>query len=170
LEYLIGRISGKYLPGDPLSYRLKNRNKNSTTFIHANDNNFRHEKSDSSPMKTVPYTANPRENGVDGKDTDFNNSMGGVNAITNPLDYMLHLNTLIQLNDRKNQEFLQKRKIEAMLKDIERMLHDLNSTETVQILVTELTNKYIATTDYVSFIKELENYRHSLVDRYLRWR
>ncbi len=69
LEYLIGRISGKYLPADPLSYRLKNRNNNNkTTFVHENASNLRHEQSDlSSHMKTVPYIANTREHELDGK-------------------------------------------------------------------------------------------------------
>jgi hypothetical protein len=155
LEYLIGRISGKYLPGDPLSYRPKNRNKNNATFVHANDNNLCREKSDSSKIKN----------------TDFSSSMGGVKPITNHLDYLIHLNNLIQLNDRKSQERLQRRKIEEKLEEIKRMLYDLNSPETAQIPFRELTNKYNATTDYVSFIKELENYRRSLVnDGYLKWR
>ena len=50
LECLIGRISGKYLPGDPLSYRIKYKNDNKTTFVHENANNPRHEKSD--PIQT----------------------------------------------------------------------------------------------------------------------
>jgi hypothetical protein len=135
LEYLIGRISGKYLPADPLSYKLKNKNNNNkTTFVHENANNLRHEKSDPSPMN--PYTANIREHDVSGKNTNFDSSTKGVKAMTNPtLDYLLYLNTLIQLNDRKHQEYLQKRKIEATLNDIEIMLHDFNHPETVRTLL-----------------------------------
>ncbi len=160
------------MPADPLSYKLKNKkNNNKTTFVHENANNLRREKSDPSLMKTVPYTAKAREHDVDGKNTNFNNSAEGVKAMTNPtLDYRLYLNTLIQLNDRKHQEYLQKRKIEATLNDIEIMLHDFNHPETVRTLITELTDKYNATTDYVSLNKELERYRDSLVDRYLSWR
>jgi hypothetical protein len=63
-EYLIGRGSGKYLPADPLSYRNKKRNKDkAATFVHENDDNIDlyHEKSDPSPMKTLPYAARPRK-------------------------------------------------------------------------------------------------------------
>jgi hypothetical protein len=50
------------------------------------------------------------------------------------------------------------------------MLHDFNNPETVRTLITELRNKYNATRDHLSFNRELESYRDSLVDRYLRWR
>ena len=172
LEYLIGRISGEYLPADPLSYRLKNGNDNNkTTFVHENANNLRHEQSDlSSPRKTAPYTANTIEHELDGKNTNFGNSTGGGKAITNPLDYMLQLNTLVQQNDKKAEEFLLKRKIREKLEDIARMLYDFNDPETAQIRFIELDNKYNATTDYVGFNRELERYRDSLVGRYLRWR
>jgi hypothetical protein len=170
LEYLIGRISGKYLPGDPLSYRIKYKNDNKTRFVHENANNLRHEKSDPSLTKTTSYAPNPRQNEIDGKNTDLNNSMAGMNTATNPLDYLHHLNTLIQLQDKKHREFLQKRKIEDKLEDIERMLHDFEDPETVRTRITELRDKYNATRDYVSFNRELDAYRDSLVDRYLRWR
>jgi hypothetical protein len=167
LEYLIGRICAKYLPGDPLSYRLKNgKNNNKTTFVHesADNNNLLHEKSNP-PTKTVSYEANPREGGMDGF-----NSVAGANTRTNPtLDYLLRLKTIIQLQERKHQEFL-KQKIQDKLKDIELMLHDFNDPDTVRTLITELTKKYYATTDYVGFNRELESYRDSLVDRYLHWR
>jgi lipid A disaccharide synthetase len=105
---LIGRISGKYLPGDPLSYRIK----------YENANNPRHEKSDPIQTQTGSYAPNSRQNEIDGKNADFNNSMYSMKTATNPLDYLLHLNTLIQLQDKKHREFLQKRKIENNLEDI----------------------------------------------------
>lgn len=46
LKYLIGRISAKYLPGDPLSYKIKNRSKNKSSFVHENNtNNFKQKES-----------------------------------------------------------------------------------------------------------------------------
>jgi hypothetical protein len=95
--------------------------------------------------------------------------MGAVKTVSNPtLDRLLHLNTLIQLHDRKYHEY-SKRKIQARLKDIELMLRDFNDPQAVRAL-TELTDKYNPTTDYVSFNKKLVNYRDSLVGRYLHWR
>ena len=50
------------------------------------------------------------------------------------------------------------------------MIIDFNSININTPLITELTDKYNATTDYVSLNKDLERFQDSLVDRYLRWR
>jgi hypothetical protein len=62
---------------------------------------------------------------------------------------------------------LQRQKIEDKIEDIKRMLYDFNPPERVQILVSELINRFNATTDYTAFNMELENYRNTLVNRYL---
>ena len=166
LEYLIGRGSGKYLPADPLSYRNKKINKDkAATFVHENDDiDLNHQKSDPSPMKTLSYATQRRENRIDDKNTKFSNSINTMNTRNNPL-YRI-LNYLIQ-SDKTAKEFLQKDKIKRNLEDIERMLHDFHPPQHAQILFTELINRKNATTDYSGFNMELENYRSSLVNLYL---
>jgi hypothetical protein len=56
MEYLSGMMSDKYLPGNPLSYRKKNRSKNEATFLHDYENNkndFKQEKSNLSCNKSL---------------------------------------------------------------------------------------------------------------------
>jgi protein involved in sex pheromone biosynthesis len=57
LEHVLGRISGKYLPGDPLSYRIriKKRSNDKPAFVHQNkdNNDFYHGKSEQSATKNL---------------------------------------------------------------------------------------------------------------------
>jgi hypothetical protein len=169
LEYLVGRLSGNYLPGDPLLYRMKNRNKNRPNIVHENEeNNYRYgEKFDSSIKSGLEHTAEPVENTVDGKNANFNNSTGSIKTRNNLIHGSDYLNDIFQLSDKKAKEFSQKQKIEEEMRHIERMLCDFHPPQEVQIIVTDLINKYNATTDYTGFSRELENYRSTLVNRYL---
>jgi hypothetical protein len=174
IDYYIGRLSGKYLPADPLSYRIKNRNKNkAATFVHEkndeNNNNLYHEKSDPSYMKTQPHiTEPPSQNGIyDKNNNNFSISIGGIKTGNNPLNRMHYLNNLFRPSDQKAKELLQKQKIKDKIEDIKGMLCDFHPPEGVQILVAELNNRFNATTDYTAFNEELENYRNTLVDLYL---
>jgi hypothetical protein len=169
IEYLIGRMSGKYLPGDPLLYRIKNRNKNKPSIVHQNEanNGLYHEKSDSSSMKSLPYSAETRENRIDNKNTNLSNYIGNVKARNNPLEVIYYLYDLFQRSNEKNKERLQKQKIESNLEDIGRMLYDFYPPERAQILAADFNNRYNSTMDYIAFNRELENYRRTLVNRYL---
>jgi hypothetical protein len=88
-------------------------------------------------------------------------------TITNPIDGIHYLNNLFQAHDQTPKEFLQKQKIKDKIEEFKRMLYDFHPPERVQILVAELINRFNATTDYTAFNTELENYRSTLVDRYL---
>jgi hypothetical protein len=176
LDYLIGRGSGKYLPADPLSYRTKKINKNkAATFVHenndddnGNNDNLYHKNSDPLHIKTQPYMAEPTQNGTyDKNNANISSDIGGAKTITNPLNNMHYLNDLFQSYDKKAKEFLQKQKIKDKIEDIKRMLYDFNPPERAQILVSELINRFNATTDYTAFNRELENYQSTLVNRYL---
>jgi hypothetical protein len=58
-------------------------------------------------------------------------------------------------------------KFTLLFSHIERILCDFHPLQEVQILVTNLISKYNATTDYTGFSRKLENYRSTLVSRYL---
>jgi hypothetical protein len=170
LEYLIGTLSGKYLPGDPLLYRMKNRNKNRPNIVHENeDNNSCYGgRFDVSSIKSMLQpTAEPIENRIDGKNANFNNSTGSIKTRNNLTDDLNTLNDNFQPSGKEAKEFSQKQKIEEEIRHIERMLYDFYPPQKVQILVGNLIIKYNATTDYTGFRKNLENYRSTLVGRYL---
>jgi hypothetical protein len=120
VEYVVGRLSGKYLPGDPLLYRIKKRNKNKHTFVHENEDNNRlyDEKSDSARVNSLPCTQEPRENRIiDDKNTNFSNPMVSTKTRNNTIPAIKYLNGLFQ-SDKKMKEFLQKEEIEQEIKTL----------------------------------------------------
>jgi hypothetical protein len=170
MEYLSGRMSGKYLPGNPLSYRMKNKSKNKATFVHEyeNDkNDFKQEKSNLSCNKTHLDNADQskeNKNDINDSNSNFKNTADGVPNIFTDMNYF---NTLFQPFDEKDKEIVLKRKIQEMIKDIERMLCDFYTYERVQILIAEWNHRFDAATDYTQFHRELNDYRTALVNRYL---
>jgi hypothetical protein len=68
MEYLLDRMSGKYLPGNPSSYRKKNRSKKEANFVHDYEHDktdFKQEKSNLSCNKTLCDNAEQsKENGM----------------------------------------------------------------------------------------------------------
>jgi hypothetical protein len=166
LEYLVGRVSGKYQPGDPLLYRNKNRKNGGgrSTVVHQNeygDPLSVNGKSRPSAWNTSTYAAQSTEGVMSGNNAKVDNSIDNLN---NPILYMYHL---FQYADNRAKEFLQKQEIERNLKDIERMLQDFYPPHYVQSIIKDLINRYNSTTDYAGFDKELENFRSSIENMYL---
>jgi hypothetical protein len=167
LEYLVGRVSGKYQPGDPLVYKNKNRkNSGRSTVVHQNeygDPLSVNGKSRPSAYNTSTNAAQSTEGIILGNNAKVDNSIGSVNS-NNPVLYMYHL---FQYADNRVKELLQKQEIERNLKDIERMLQDFYLPHYVQSIITDLINRYNSTTDYAAFNKELVNFRSSVENIYL---
>ena len=171
MEYLSGRMSGKYLPGNPLSYRMKNKSKNKATFVHEyeNDkNDLKHEKSNLSCNKARPDSAGQSKEDkmyeINNSNPNFKNSADGVPNIFMDMN---NFNTLFQPFHEKVKEIALKGKIQEMIKDVERMLCDFYTYERVQILIAEWNHRFNAATDYTRFHRELNDYRNALVTRYL---
>ena len=174
VEYLVGRLSGKYQPGDPLLYRNKSRkNSGRSTVVHQNEHGDPlsvNEKSRPSTENTSTYAAAQSiECIISGKNAKDSNSVGSVNNNNNnPLLYrMLYMYHLFQYADNRAKEFLQKQEIERNLKDIERMLHDFYLPHYVQSIITDLINRFNSTKDYAGFNTKLEDLRSSIKDVYL---
>ncbi|HJT47146.1 MAG TPA: hypothetical protein VJ729_03105 [Nitrososphaeraceae archaeon] len=96
LEYLVGRVSGKYQPRDPLLYRNKNRkNSGRATVVHQNqygDPLSVNRKSRPSAWNTSIYAAQSTEDIISGNNAKVGNSIGSVNSNNNnPILYKYHL-------------------------------------------------------------------------------
>lgn len=173
LEYLVGRVSGKYQPADPLLYGNKNKkNGGRSTVVHQNeysDSLSVNGKSRPSAWNTSTYAAQCTEGVISGNNAKVGNSIGNVNNDNNnnnPIHYrMLYMYHLFQYADDRAKEFLQKQKIERNLKDIKRMLQDFPRLN-MQSIITDLINRYNSTTDYAGFNKELKNFRSSIENMY----
>jgi hypothetical protein len=153
-EYMVGRTSGKYLPGNPSSYRIKNSNTSKLNIVHQyeNDNNSYYNQ-----QKHVLESA---------KTNPMRNSRDNMPSARNQFDIGTYLNKLLLSFDRATQS-RKRREIEELINEIGRMLSDFWTLEHVQAIVTGFKRKLDATTDYSAFHTELENYRTSLVDRAL---
>jgi hypothetical protein len=136
---MLGRISGKYMPGNPSSYRIKNRSMSGSGVVHQYENN-NNNNSHFSQQKNV-------------LDSTKSNANGDSNVF--------------QPFDKKARETRQKQEIEELILDIESRLYDFYTHEHVQTTVTQFRNRLYATTDYNGFNTELENYRTALIKRYL---
>jgi hypothetical protein len=101
-------------------------------------------------------------------DTNYANSnfKDNVESVANPFNNMNYF-TFRQAFDKKAKETELIRKIEEMFNDIERMLCDFNTYERVQIIIAQLKDRFNATTDYIRFYRELNEYRTALANRYL---
>jgi hypothetical protein len=169
VEYLVGRVSGKYQPGDPLLYRNKNRkNSGRSTVVHQNeygDPLCVNGKSRPSAWNTSTYAAQSTEGVISGNNAKVGNSIGNVNNNNNN-NPILSMYNLFQYADNAAKEFLQKQKIERNLKDIERMLQDFYPPHYVQSIIMDLNNRFNSTKDYGGFNTKLEDFRSSIEDVY----
>jgi hypothetical protein len=158
-EYMTGRMSGKYPPGNPSLYRIKNRkaskpsmSKPSIVHQYENDNNthFNQQKYVLDCTKTSPIC----------------NSRDNTESVSNQFDIEKYVDNLLQPFNRAR-ESRKKQEIEELINEIERMLYDFYPHEQVQAIVTEFKRRFNATTDYTALHTALDNYRTSLVDRAL---
>ena len=154
-EYMIGRTSGKYLPGNPSLYRVKSRNSAKSTIVHQcekNDNNtnFNQQKYALDSTKSNPIC----------------NSRDNIESLSNQFDIEKYVDNLLQ-PFKSARESRQKQEIEELINEIETRLYDFCPHEHVQAIVTEFKRRLNATTDYTAFYIELDNYRSTLVNRYL---
>jgi hypothetical protein len=153
-EYMIGRTSGKYPPGNPSLYRIKNRKSSKPSIVHQheNDNNthFNQQKYALDSTKTSPIC----------------DSRDNTESVSYQFDIKKYVDNLLQPFNRAR-ESRKKQEIEELINEIERMLYDFYSHEQVQAIVTEFKRRFNATTDYTALHTALDNYRTSLVDRAL---
>jgi hypothetical protein len=162
---LVGRVSGMYQPADPLSYRIKNKNKAQDKIVHENGIKTFPESVLSS-VKRHTNAAEPKENRIFNEhNTQFTNSIEGM--MCNPAFNMNRLFNLYEANHKKYREFLKKEQVGESFEDIKRMLYDFDPPEHVQILYKELIDRFKGTDDYSTINRELEVYRIGLVNRYL---
>jgi hypothetical protein len=156
-EYMIGRMSGKYLPGNPSLYRIKKRNASKPSIVHQyesdNNNHFDQQKFILGSTKTNPPY----------------NSRNNTQSAYNELDtqkYIEIFNSLLQSFDRATQS-RKRQEIEELINEIGRMLSDFRPREQVQAIVTGFKRRLDTTTDYSALHTELDNYRTRLIDQAL---
>jgi hypothetical protein len=170
MEYLLDRMSGKYLPANPSSYRKKNRSKNEASFVHDYENNkndFKEEKSNLSYNKSLRDIAEqPKENRMFDINNASSNLKDNAESVANPFNNMNYFKFL-QAFEKKAKETEMIRKLEEMFNHIERMLRDFYTSERAQIIIAQLKDRFNSTTDYTRFYRELDEYRTGLVNRYL---
>jgi hypothetical protein len=154
---MLGRISGKYMPGNPSSYRIKNRSMSGSGVVHQYENN-NNNNSHFSQQKNVLDSTKSNANG---------DSNDNIENAPKPFDIVKYINSQFQPFDKKARETRQKQEIEELILDIESRLYDFYTHEHVQTTVTQFRNRLYATTDYNGFNTELENYRTALIKRYL---
>ena len=142
VEYMIGRSQGKYLPADPMSYRSK-RSNNGSKIVHESSNaNFGHDIFNINVVKNLTHRPEPAQR-------DKNSSY--------LFDY-----------EKKNNELSNMQKLREKIEDLGLMLRDFYPPQQVQVILFNLMGKLNASENYVSLEMELEGYRNSLVNRYLR--
>lgn len=155
-EYAVGRMSGKYPPGNPSFYRIKNRNSSKRNIVHQyeNDNNthYNQQKHVLDSTKTNPMR-NSRDNMLSAR------NQFGIER------YVIFDNFLKNMD--RAREGRKKQEIEELINEIGRMLSDFRTPERVQAIVTGFKHKLDSTTDYTALYTELDNYRTRLVDRAL---
>jgi hypothetical protein len=170
MEYLSGRMSGKYLPGNPFSYRKKNRSKKEANFAHDYENDktdFKQEKSNLSCNKTLCDNAEQsKENRMFDTNNANSNFKSDTESVVNPFNNMNYF-TFFQAFEKKAKETGLILKIEEMFNDVERMLRDFYTYERAQIIIAQWKDRFNATTDYTGFYRELNEFRTALANRYL---
>jgi hypothetical protein len=154
-EYMVGRMSGKYPPGNPSFYRIKNRNPSKRNIVHQyeNDNNiyYNQQKYVLDSTKTNPMP----------------NSRDNMPNARNQFDIerrIVIFHNILQSFDRAR-ESRKKQEIEELINEIGRMLSDILPPEQVQAKVTEFKRRLDTTTDYIALHDELYNYRMRLIDQ-----
>jgi hypothetical protein len=145
-EYMVGRTLGKYPPGNPSLYRIKKRNTSKPSIVHQyesnNNNHFNQQKFILDSTKTDPLY----------------NSRDNPQSAYNQFDTQKYR----AIESRKKQE------MEELINEIEQMLYDFCPHEQVQAITTDFKRKFNnTTTDYTALRTELDNYRTSLVNRYV---
>jgi hypothetical protein len=155
-EYLVQRSSGKYLPSDPLSYRLKRRQ---NLFVHNNEE----KKSGSSIIP--PYGSSNDK--LYGTNSFFNklasNNMENTN---NPYAQLFNYIFCQPKPDEKDKESLTPeeahRQAKAKLAEIEQLLIPFYSQEFVRNIITGLIKRCNATGDYSILDEALKNHRRNV--------
>jgi hypothetical protein len=154
---MLGRMSGKYMPGNPSSYRIKNRSTGESGVVHQYENN-NNNNSHFSQQKNVLDSTKSNAN---------NNSNDNIESAAKPFGIVKYIDSQFQPFDKKARETRQKQEIEELIRDIESRLYDFYTHEHVQTTVTQFRNRLYATTDYTGLNTELDNYRTALINRYL---
>ena len=153
-EYMVGRKSGKYPPGNPSFYRIKNSNAGKPNIVHQYDNNtyYNQQKHVLDSAKTNPMC----------------NSRDNMPSARNQFDIERYIifDNLLQSFDRAR-ESRKKQEIEELIYEIGKRLSDFLTPEQMQAIVTGFKCKLDATTDYTALYTELYNYRTRLVNRAL---
>jgi hypothetical protein len=154
-EYVVGRTSGKYPPGNP-SQRIKNSNASKRNIVHQyeNDNNTHYiqQKHVSDSTKS-----NPMRNSGD-------NMLSGRNQVD--IERYVILNNLLQTFDRARQS-RKKRELEGLINEIGAMLSDFFPPQQVQAVIHGFKRRLDTATDYTVLHSELDNYRTTLIDQAL---
>lgn len=151
-EYMIGRTSGKYPPGNPSLYRIKKRNASKPSIVHQyqsdNNNPFNQQKFILDSTKTDPLY----------------NSRDNTQSAYNQFDTQKCTDNLPQPFGRPR-ESRKKREIGELINEIQRRLYDFCPPEQVQAIITDFNRKFNTTTDYTALYTELDYYRTSLIAR-----
>jgi hypothetical protein len=159
-EYVVGRTSGKYPPGNPSSYRIKKKNASKPSIVHQyesdNNNHFNQQKFISDSTKTGPL--------YDSRD----NTQSAYNQFDTQKysERYVIFNNLLQSLDRAAQS-RKRQEIEELINEIGGMLADFRPPEQVHAIVTGFKRRLDTTTDYTVLHTELHNYRTRLIDQAL---
>jgi hypothetical protein len=82
-EYVVQRFCGKYQPADPISYRLRKRQK---TFVHDNNNSkhsYQQKKSGFSPIPHCATGSNSRRHAIYNTNSPCNGSGSNIEENSN---------------------------------------------------------------------------------------
>jgi hypothetical protein len=160
-EYLVQRSSGKYLPSDPFSYRLKRQN----MFVH--NDNTRYSKEQKSGSSTIPPYGSSNRDTLYGTNSFFNKSISDNTENTNN-PYAQLFNCIFSQPgpDKKAEESSSPeeahRQAKAKLAEIEQLLIPFYSQEVVRNVITGLIKRCNATGDYSILDEALENHRRNV--------
>jgi hypothetical protein len=155
-EYLVQRSSGKYLPSNPLAYRLKRRQ---NLFIHNNEE----KKSDGS---TIPPYGSSRET-LYGTNSFFNKlASSNTENANNPYARLVNYIFSPLEPDKKAKESSSPeeshRQAKAKLAEIEQLLTPVYPQQFVRSVITGLIKRCNATGDYSILDEALENHKRNI--------
>jgi hypothetical protein len=166
-EYLVQRSSGKYLPCDPLSYRLKRRQ---NMFVHNENNNntSKEQKSGSSTNPAYGSNGNRSRDTLYGTNNSLFNRSISNNVVNNNNPYAQLFNFMFsqQEPDKKAEESSLPeeayRQAKVKLAEIEQLLITFYPQEFVRNVITGLIKRCNATGDYSILDEALENHRRRI--------
>jgi hypothetical protein len=153
-EYMGGRTSGKYPPGNPMSCRIKNSYASKRNIVHQyeNDNNTHY---------------NQQKHVLDStKSNSMRNSRDNMLSARNQFDIERYVNNLLEFRQQAR-ENRKKQRIEELIKEIGGMLSDFLLPQQVQAIVIKFKRRLDTTTYYTALHTELYNYRTRLIDQAL---